>query len=166
MFRSDGSLDDGGILLKSVFTKMFKENPGGVRIDHLVGLIDPWVYKTNKTPKIEDGAGMLYSSPEHPELSKYAVAKSENLNKDVSADNELRIKDLTLEQVKLYARIIERIVLASAKEAGLDTSSIVCEDLGTLTTPVASVMKQFELQGMKLTQFTEQIGRASCRERV
>ena len=154
MFRSDGSLDDGGILLKSVFTKMFKENPGGVRIDHLVGLIDPWVYKTNKTPKIEDGAGRLYSSPEHPELSKYAVAKSENLNKDVSADNELRIKDLTLEQVKLYARIIERIVLASAKEAGLDTSSIVCEDLGTLTNPVAEVIKAYNLLGMKLTQFT------------
>jgi 4-alpha-glucanotransferase len=37
----------------------------------------------------------------------------------------------------------------------LDTTSIVCEDLGTLTNPVAAVMKEYELQGMKLTQFTE-----------
>ena len=44
---------------------MFHENPGGVRIDHIVGLIDPWVYKKGKKPMPEQGAGRLYSSPEH-----------------------------------------------------------------------------------------------------
>ena len=115
MYNADGSLDDGGQLLKNLYKKMFRENPGGVRIDHIVGLIDPWVYKQGKKPKIEQGAGRLYSSPEHPELSKYAIAKLEDL----------------------------------------DTEPIVCEDLGTLTNPVASVMKEFGLQGMKLTQFVE-----------
>lgn len=73
LYKADGSLDEGGILMKNLFRKMFRENPGGVRIDHIVGLIDPWVYKAGKKPKIEQGAGRLYSSPEHPELAKYAI---------------------------------------------------------------------------------------------
>lgn len=155
MYNADGSLDEGGQLLKNLYKKMFKENPGGVRIDHIVGLIDPWVYKAGKKPKIEEGAGRLYSSPEHAELSKYAIAKIEDLNNEVTADKEKRVKSLTKEQIKEYGRLIEKIVIAAAKEEGLDKDAIVCEDLGTLTTPVASVMKTFELQGMKLTQFTE-----------
>lgn len=155
LFNADGSLDDGGKLMKNLFKKMFKENPGGVRIDHIVGLIDPWVYKAGKKPKIEQGAGRLYSSPEHPELSKYAIAKLEDLDMELTADKEKRVKTLTKDQVKKYGRLIEKIVIAAAKEEGLDKDSIVCEDLGTLTNPVASVMKEYGLQGMKLTQFTE-----------
>lgn len=155
MYNADGSLDEGGQLLKNLFKKMFKENPGGVRIDHIVGLIDPWVYKLGKKPKIEQGAGRLYSSPEHPELSKYAIAKLEDLDMELTADKEKRVKTLTKEQIKDYGRLIEKIVIAAAKEEGLDKDSIVCEDLGTLTNPVAEVMKTYKLQGMKLTQFTE-----------
>ena len=155
MYNSDGSLDEGGLLLKNLYKKMFKENPGGVRIDHIVGLIDPWVYKSGKNPKVEEGAGRLYSSPEHPELSKYAIAKLEDLNEEVTADKEKRVKTLTKQQIKDYGRLIEKIVIAAAKEEGLDKDSIVCEDLGTLTKPVESVMKEFKLQGMKLTQFVE-----------
>ena len=80
MFNSDGSLGEGGILMKHLYKKMFEENQGGVRIDHIVGLIDPWVYKSGKKPMCEDGAGRLYSSPEHPELSKYAIARNEDLD--------------------------------------------------------------------------------------
>ena len=155
MFNADGSLGEGGILMKNLYRKMFKENPGGVRIDHIVGLIDPWVYKAGKKPKIEQGAGRLYSSPEHPELSKYAIPTLADLDEEVPADKEKRVKTLTKEQVKKYARLIEKIVIEAAKEEGLNKDAIVCEDLGTLTNPVALVMEQFGLQGMKLTQFVE-----------
>lgn len=153
LFNANGTLGEGGKLMKALFKKMFKENPGGVRIDHIVGLIDPWVYKKGHKPKIEEGAGRLYSSPEHPELSKYAIPTEENLNFDVRADNELRIKNLDEKQIKLYARTIEKIVIAAAQEEGLDKDAIVCEDLGTLTNPVAAVMEKYDLLGMKLTQF-------------
>ena len=73
LFNEDGSLGEGGLLMKELYKKMFTENPGGVRIDHMVGLIDPWVYVSGRKPKIEEGAGRLYSSPNHPELSKYAI---------------------------------------------------------------------------------------------
>lgn len=154
LYNNDGSLGEAGILMKNLFKKMFKENPGGVRIDHIVGLIDPWVYKASKKPMPEQGAGRLYSSPEHPELSKYAIAKLEDLDTTLTSDKEKRVKSLTEEQIRLYGRLIEKIVIAAAKEEGLTKDSIVCEDLGTLTNPVAAVMKEYELLGMKLTQFT------------
>lgn len=154
LYNEDGTLGEAGILMKNLFKKMFRENPGGVRIDHIVGLIDPWVYKSGKKPMPEQGAGRLYSSPEHPELSKYAIAKFEDLDQTLGADNEHRVKNLTDEQIKLYGRLIEKIVIVAAKEEGLTKDAIVCEDLGTLTTPVAAVMKEYELLGMRLTQFT------------
>ena len=154
LFNSDGSLGDAGILMKNLYKKMFHENPGGVRIDHIVGLIDPWVYKKGKKPMPEQGAGRLYSSPEHEELKKYAIAKLEDLDTTLTSDKEKRVKTLTEEQIKLYGRFIEKIVIAAAKEEGLTKDSIFCEDLGTLTNPVAAVMKDYDLLGMKLTQFT------------
>lgn len=154
LFNSDGSLGDAGILMKNLYKKMFHENPGGVRIDHIVGLIDPWVYKKGKKPMPEQGAGRLYSSPEHEELKKYAIAKLEDLDTTLTSDKEKRVKTLTEEQIKLYGRFIEKIVISAAKEEGLTKDSIVCEDLGTLTNPVAAVMKDYDLLGMKLTQFT------------
>ena len=58
-------LGEAGKLIKVRFDKMFKENPGGVRIDHIVGLIDPWVYpNTANTAKREDGGYRLFSSPD------------------------------------------------------------------------------------------------------
>lgn len=153
MYNDDGSLDEGGILLKNLYKKMFRENPGGVRIDHIVGLIDPWVYKAGKKPKIEQGAGRLYSSPEHPELCKYAITRMEDLDTTLEADKEKRVKTLSQEQIHKYGRLIEKIVIAAAEEEGLDKDAIVCEDLGTLTNPVAAVMKEYQLQGMRLTQF-------------
>ena len=128
LFKPDGTLDEGGILMKNLFNKMFKENPGGVRIDHLVGLIDPWVYKNGKKPKAEEGAGRLYSSPEHPELCKYAIPKLVDLDENSKPENEWRVKTLTDEQINSYGRVIEKIILEAAKENGLDKNAIVCED--------------------------------------
>ena len=153
LYNGDGTLGEGGILMKNLFKKMFKENPGGVRIDHIVGLIDPWVYKKGFTPRPEEGAGRLYSSPEHPFLKKFAIPKLEDLDEAVGPDKEKRVKTLSKEQIKLYGRLVQ-IVIDAAKEEGLTKDAIVCEDLGTLTNPVASVMKEYQLMGMKLTQFT------------
>ncbi len=153
MYKEDGSLGKAGVLLKNLYKKMFRENPGGVRIDHIVGLIDPWVYKAGCKPKIEEGAGRLYSSPEHEFLSKFAIATMDDLDTTLEADKEKRIKTLSDEQIAKYGAMIEKIVIAAAEEEGLTKDAIVCEDLGTLTNPVAAVMKKYELLGMRLTQF-------------
>lgn len=153
MFNKDGTLGEAGELLYKLYLKMFKENPGGVRIDHTVGLIDPWVYKKGCLPKIEEGAGRLYSSPFHPELNKYSIARQDDTNNEVEPDKEKWIKKLDDAQVEKYARTIEKIVIAAAREAGLDKDAIVAEDLGTLTYPVVRVMEKYALAGMKLVQF-------------
>lgn len=153
MFNEDGSLGEAGELLYKLYLKMFKENPGGVRIDHTVGLIDPWVYKKGALPKVEEGAGRLYSSPFHPELKKYSIAREDDTNNGVEPDKEKWITKLDDEQISRYGRTIEKIVIAAAKEAGLDKDAIVAEDLGTLTYPVVRVMEKYQLAGMKLVQF-------------
>lgn len=153
MFNEDGSLGEAGELLYKLYLKMFKENPGGVRIDHTVGLIDPWVYKKGALPKIEEGAGRLYSSPFRPELKKYSIAREDDTNPEVEPDKEKWIKKLDDWQIEKYGRTIEKIVIAAAIEAGLDKNAIVAEDLGTLTYPVVKVMEKYALAGMKLVQF-------------
>lgn len=47
LFNKDGSLASGGEYLKKAFKKAFEDNSGGLRIDHIIGLIDPWTYKIN-----------------------------------------------------------------------------------------------------------------------
>jgi len=155
IFNKDGSLGAGGQLLKARFTKMFQENPGGVRIDHIIGLIDPFVYKAGKLPKPEQGASRLYSSPEHAELGKYALIKEKNLNPEVGPDSEKRVLSVTPAQVKLYARVLEQIVIETAKELEIGKEAIICEDLGTITAPVEAVMKKLKLSGIRMTQFVD-----------
>ena len=155
LFNEDGTLGRAGELMKQLYKLMFTENSGGVRIDHFVGLIDPWVYKSGKTPKPEDGAGRLYSSPEHEELKKYAIATLDDLNYDEKSDSETRVKSLNDEQIKKYARFVEKIVIAAAEEVGLDKNAIVCENLGTVTYPVVKAFELYGLNGMSLTEIVE-----------
>ncbi len=44
LFNNDGTLGDAGKFLYKKYERAFKENKGGVRIDHIVGLMDPYVY--------------------------------------------------------------------------------------------------------------------------
>ncbi|GBF23431.1 4-alpha-glucanotransferase [Candidatus Gastranaerophilus sp. (ex Termes propinquus)] len=153
LFNDDGSLGPAGEVLKRLYVKMFTENPGGVRIDHTVGLIDPWVYKAGSLPKIEEGAGRLYSSPHHEFLKQFAIATADDVDNEIACDQERWVVKLNDEQVRKYALTIEKIVIAAAEEVGLTKDAIVAEDLGTLTYPVVQVMEKYNLQGMKLVQF-------------
>ena len=72
IFNEDGSLGDGGKLMRKRYEKMFASSSGGARIDHIIGLIDPFVYSTKEDKMTPENSGRLYSSPNHPLLSKYA----------------------------------------------------------------------------------------------
>ena len=150
LFNKNGSLGKGGQLLKAVFNKIFKENPGGVRIDHIIGLIDPWVY--TDSPK---RGSRLYSSPEREDLAKYARISNEDLNFSEEPEADIRVKHVSKAQVKKYAEFITKIIIKAAEEEGLSKDSIICEDLGSLTNPVYKVMEDLELSGMRVTQFVD-----------
>ena len=52
LFNLDGSLGQGGIYLKKLMKKAFEDNPGGLRIDHILGMIDPWIYTANQNGEV------------------------------------------------------------------------------------------------------------------
>ena len=142
IFNEDGSLGEGGKLMQKRYEKMFQSSSGGARIDHIIGLIDPFVYSTKEDKMTPENSGRLYSSPEHKMLGKYAK----------STDEE-------------YAAILTKIVIPAAEKYGLTKDDIICEDLGEVTAPVARVMKNLELSGISVTQFDYR-GRDTAPEKV
>jgi 4-alpha-glucanotransferase len=152
--HADGTLAEGGQMLLCLFRKLFQENPDGVRIDHIIGLIDPWVYPKSTGPQIKQGGRRLYSSPEHPPLARYACISEADLNLDEPPDSAFRVTSITSTQLHCYASVV-RIILDAAQLQGLDTEALICEDLGILTTPAREVMAHYGLSGMKITQFAD-----------
>ncbi len=130
IFNKDGSLGEGGKLMQKRYEKMFQSSSGGARIDHIIGLIDPFVYSTKENKMTPENSGRLYSSPNHKMLGKYAKTTDEE-----------------------YAAILTKIVIPAAEKFGLTKDDIICEDLGEVTEPVARVMKNLELSGISVTQF-------------
>lgn len=155
MFTEDGNPGEAGKLLKAIFKKIFRENPGGVRIDHVIGLIDPWVYFNGKSPMSEKGARRLYSSPESTDFGKYAKINIKDIDSKAEPEDEERVVKLTNTQIEKYAEILTKIVIKAAQEEGIEKDQIICEDLGTLTYPVCKVLEKLQLSGLRVTQFVD-----------
>ena len=130
IFNPDKTLGEGGKVLRNRYEKMFESSNGGVRIDHIIGLIDPFVYSTKENFMTPENSGRLYSSPNHPMFAKYAKC-----------------------DVKDFAAILEKIVIPAAEKFGLTKNDIICEDLGEVTEPVAKVMDRLKLSGLSVTEF-------------
>lgn len=139
MFNSDGSLAEGGLFLKNLFKKTFKDNPGGVRIDHILGMIDPWTY----TDDAEQGSRYFFKRLLNNELSEL---RDININEETikgipdpmggillddsdnrklleqrgiwDFDKAKRIINSNMHAVKReYSQILNKIVLPAGEEA-------------------------------------------------
>lgn len=130
IFNPDGSLGKGGEFLKKRYEEIFKASPGGVRIDHLIGLIDPFVYDENVPTMLDESSGRLYSSPLHSKFGQYAKYTEDE-----------------------FAAIFEKIIFPAAKKFGITKDNIICEDLGYVTDNVKRVINRLGLTGMSLTQY-------------
>lgn len=130
IFNKDGSLGEAGIFLQKRFEEAFKASPGGIRIDHVIGLIDPFVYKKSEPKMNEQNSGRLYSSPNKELFKEYLKF----------TDDE-------------YAAIIEKIVFPAAAKFGIPKENIICEDLGEQTPAVQRVIQKLNLTGLSVTQF-------------
>ena len=130
IFNEDGSLGKGGEFLKKRYEEIFKASPGGVRIDHLIGLIDPFVYRESEPHMNWTNSGRLYSAQHIKDLKEFAKNSIED-----------------------YTQVFEKIILPTAAKFGLTQDDILCEDLGEKTYPVQKVMEKFKLLGLWLTQF-------------
>ncbi|MBR1776414.1 4-alpha-glucanotransferase [bacterium] len=124
IFNEDGTLGKAGLILKKKYEDYFRAFPGGLRIDHIIGLIDPFLYTT--TEKIlPHNSGRIFSQ-------------------------EGKYKKETVEE---YANILTKIILPAAEKFGISKDSIICEDLGAFNAPTRKVMEQFQLPGIAVTQY-------------
>lgn len=96
LFNPDGSLGEGGKLLKSKLDDCLT-NFDNVRIDHVLGLVDPYLYSKDGTTQ-GNISSMQYLDPD-----------------------------------RNYQKILNRIILPTLKEHGLDKNSPVWEDTVTET---------------------------------
>lgn len=164
IFDQDGRVDlkkPGAQLLYRVFDKMFQDFRG-VRIDHIIGLIDPWVYKpTPATGEITEDMkrqwphGRLFSSPQVEALAKFSRVPKDAVAPMPGNPTEIDVKPeaLTPGVLKKYAGLVNDIVIAAAKKNGLSQNDILFEDLGTLTNPVREVVTKSKFSGIRVNQF-------------
>jgi 4-alpha-glucanotransferase len=125
IFNPDGTLGKAGKILKEKYDAFFASFPGGLRIDHVIGLVDPFIYTVKDKKMTERNSGRIYS------LFTGMFQKKENE----------------------YSNIMEKIVLQSAKEHGFDKNELICEDLGEPNKHTQDVMKKLDLSGIAVTMF-------------
>jgi 4-alpha-glucanotransferase len=137
--------------------KMLEEFDG-LRIDHPHGLVCPWVYRAaDPDPFRAVRAGArLFSSPnlpDHPDLVRYAIARSEQLNPDPLSPRHADdwVRWLEPDQMDCYAILFDALVDAvRAHEREVD--DLLCEVLSTQPYPLARVMERHGLGRFRVTQ--------------
>ena len=128
LFNKDGSLGKAGMVWQKVIEKAMCRTKGGLRIDHFIGFVNPYVLSDN--PKIKPGR--LYSSPRHPLLKKY---------------RKRRLDD--------FAAVTEKILLPSAKKYALTNMDLYLEDIGIRPPELDKILDMFGLNRMLVTQFVD-----------
>ena len=123
IFNEDGSLGEAGEILKKKYEEYFESFPGGLRIDHVIGLVDPFIYSVDSAKMTAKNSGRIYSN-----------------GKFKKNDDE-------------YSNIMEKIVLQAAKNHGINKDSLICEDLGEENIPTQRVMDKLNLSGLAVTQY-------------
>lgn len=128
LFNKDGSLGIAGKLLEHIFDTTFKRNKGGLRIDHFIGMVNPFII--SKSSKYE--SGRLYSSPDHQIFKKFT-------------------KHTTQE----FASIAKEIIINTANKNHFDLNKIYIEDIGSRPEQLDEVIKILGLGRMLVSQFIE-----------
>jgi 4-alpha-glucanotransferase len=154
LFNKNGSLSAGGKKLFNIYRTVFRNNKGGVRIDHFQGIIDPYLCVNGSAERI-DGAARFLSSPNHELFGRYSILTKKNIDTTKTENDFNRIKYLSEKQIDAYGRYFEKIILAAAKAEGLKEANIMPEDLGSITKPTVEVIKRNNLGSMKVTQFVD-----------
>ena len=135
--------------------KAFSEYDG-LRIDHPHGLVCPWVYlRDTPDPDAAVIAGArLHESPDlpdHPTLAEYAIARPEQIDRNVTRYADEWVVALDQSQIDRYAVTFDAVV-AAAKKYGHAPSSLACEVLSTEPHPLRSILERHGLGRFRVTQ--------------
>lgn len=113
LFNEDGTLGESGKLLYNKVKKA-SENVENIRVDNVMGLVDPYVYKADTVHKIiaTDNSG-TYNIADRNQLV------GGNLSSQTEVDPEGNFK-----------KILHNIVIPAMKESGINPKEAVWENLG------------------------------------
>ena len=125
LFDENGGLGPAGKVLYNLLDTVMKSAKGGLRIDHYIGFVNPFVI-SDKDPNV---CGRLFSSPHIPELAPF-----------VKTD---------------FSDITRRIILACAEKNGLTAADIYTEDIGSRPPQLDEVMQSCGLGRLLIAQFVE-----------
>ena len=119
-------LGPAGKLWQDIIDHAITGAKGGLRIDHFIGFVNPYVISTN--PRIPNGR--LYSSPNHPILKKFVFTKPEQ-----------------------FYRIVDKIVLPVLKKHHLSIQDLYPEDIGARPEQLDNVLNHFGLGRLVVALF-------------
>ena len=126
IFNKDGSLGKAGVFLYQIFDMLFKSHKGGIRVDHYIGFVNPFVIARN--PKYK--SGRLYSSYDNSVLKKYKKQTIQN-----------------------FADITQKIILKAMADNHMTVNDIYPEDLGARPEQLDKVLDFCHLGRMIVPQF-------------
>lgn len=141
--------------VRARLTKLFGEFDG-VRLDHPHGLVCPWVYHAREPDPlraVQHGARLFESPdlPDHPQLARFAIARPEQLERALPRHDDGWVRELDVEQVTRYARILD-VVMDAARTNGRDARDVACEILSTQPHPLGRVIERYGLGRFRVTQ--------------
>jgi hypothetical protein len=118
----------------------------------------PWVYRAADPDPLRavQGGARLFDSPDlpdHPALGRYAIARPEQLRRDVPRYDDGWVRELEHDQVARYALLIDTIVAAAAGR------EVLCEVLSTLPYPLRRVMERHRMGRFRVTQKADLVRR-------
>jgi 4-alpha-glucanotransferase len=125
----------------------------GLRVDHPHGLIDPWVYSADEADPLAavQAGARLFSSPDRPELARWAIARPDQLDRTQSLHADGWVRELEPEQVERYGAMFDVLVDASLAR-GRGAEEIIAEVLSTQPYPVKRVLERHGLGRFRVTQ--------------
>ncbi|MBR5303370.1 MAG: 4-alpha-glucanotransferase [Candidatus Gastranaerophilales bacterium] len=115
LFNEDGTLGASGEFLEA---KLLNGLAGAksIRIDHTIGLINPWIYNPN-TVKYVDINGEKHVDQKALESTRVAYKSKEEPFEGIEGG-------------KNFERVIPEIIIPALKKAGISIENVVWEDIG------------------------------------
>lgn len=140
LFEADGSIGIGGKLIQDKFRSLL-ENHQSIRIDHVLGLVDPWVYDKTRIKIEKDGDKIVHTTAHGANVSMFGKPNAyriesywSNEQKDMQYKINQDIEKMPdIDPDGNYKRVIHEILMPVIKEKGLKPSDLAWENLGTPT---------------------------------
>ena len=119
LFNKDGSLGSSGEYLKTKLEKALSDSKN-IRIDHAIGLVNPYLYEENTVQYAQrpDENGNLVKYPIREKLHSGHISK------------------LGIDKNGNFRKVLNKIILPTLKEHGINPKDVVWEDLGWDSTGV------------------------------